>query len=1094
MNQAFNDFLSSVGGGLSGDGGPNMKNYQHASKLYVEGGYARAPKFNHLYFVAFNINDGVVRDRSWLQNGYNTVGLLVKSTSLPKFKITSEQLNQYNRKTQVQTKLTYEPVTMEFHDDNSEITNGLWKNYYRYYYTDSIYGGKDDTVAPTPSQVSLGKKLFGGLLSPGRKRIKARENNIFPDAYTDNKYKKHNYPYGLDNFQTVPFFKSIDIFVLHQQKFTQITLINPKITSWDHDDVGQSDSTKLMRSKMSLVYENVLYNDGRIGKGSKSGVFAEAFYDTSPSPLSIAGKGSKSLFGPGGLIGGVEDVFGENGSLAQGDYLAAALQAATLIKNAGQITEQQLSAEGYSMLGAAVGIAVSSRNGEIAQNLENYFSNGIGVYTNQYSKNNLEDIPTTPNALTPDQYRKFILDQEAAAYAQEVADTRARQAQQERELAQRTNAELDALTEQKNAIGTQISNNLKVAEKALNTINEWNEKIVDPTDTNLLYSSPVYIAARALGDSESVALGKAKADAVTANEGAIAIIESANRQKESVYAINKLLVANQESLTQQAQLIKDYGPDYAAKISRDSLDYIQKYGAVVAQENTLDTSALPNPFLDHEIATKTYLAALNSGRISSVSQAAADLQTSENLVKVERQAAVSQAIGKITENYGNLTLDKAQTNVEIAVLLAEQSRIDGERTELTDRYRAWQVDQTLGNIVEDAKYVGLKNIEDIEKLVIEKALFQKAASNLFTEKKLLQAEYADKVGAYPDTASAREFFLGLAKKYDPTNPDAGLITKQDFIDKYSGASYIDPESGNTYKWTEDQAVLKYYAAGEKAPALYEKAIASFDIAISKVNNTIVLNSFELSNIKGQIGDAYVTLLKSKSATGDEYTNLTTSIENKIIDLGKTQEKITASELLSQRMVIVNTELASAQAVVVKELAYNKNPDKPYVVMVDTRSAEQIQSDSKPAATSESKSFMAKTTISMEVSVQQAILTLQQQLGTTNIYGLTIEKQETFDDIGRRIYTATATGVAVPIPTDLVTTVRVTYKNQFGDIVTDNRYYSGSTYLSQSQAAAATLAEFKSIKNTKVLGLAVGTRNNNTSSTNTNGKRYTANKS
>jgi hypothetical protein len=213
-----------------------------------------------------------------------------------------------------------------------------------------------------------------------------------------------------------------------------------------------------------------------------------------------------------------------------------------------------------------------------------------------------------------------------------------------------------------------------------------------------------------------------------------------------------------------------------------------------------------------------------------------------------------------------------------------------------------------------------------------------------------------------------------------------------------------------------------------------------------------------------------------------------AIENKIIDLRKTQEKITASELLSQRMVIVNTELASAQAVVLKELAYNKNPDNPYVVMVDARSAEQILSDSKPAATSESKSSMVKTTISMEASEQQAILALRQKLGTTNIYGLTIKKQETFDDIGRRIYIATATGVAVPIPTDLMTVVKVTYKNQLGDIITDTRAYSGSTYLSQSQAAAATLAEFKSIKNTKVLGLAVVTRNTNTSSTNTNGIR------
>lgn len=400
MSNAFNNFLSSVGEGLAGEGSPNMKNYTHATKLYVEGSYARAPKVNHLYFVAFNINDGVIRDPSWRESGVREVGLLVKSATLPRFKIKTEEMNQYNRKTQIQTKLTYEPVTMEFHDDNSEITNGLWKNYYKYYYTDSIYGGKDDTVSPSPSKVSLGEKLFGGLRRPGSKIIKQRETSIVPDAFSNNKYGSTTYPYGLDNLQTVSFFKSIDIFVLHQQKFTQMTLVNPKITSWDHDEVGQSDNTKFMRNKMSVVFESVLYNDGKIGKGSNSGVFAEAFYDTEQSPLSISGKGAKSLFGVGGTLAGVEEIFGAGGSIDQGNYWQAILQAATLSKNYDKISTEQAESEGYSMLSTSLGIAVASKQGEVQKNLSSYYANGgFGIYTNQYSKNNLEEIPAVPVVL-----------------------------------------------------------------------------------------------------------------------------------------------------------------------------------------------------------------------------------------------------------------------------------------------------------------------------------------------------------------------------------------------------------------------------------------------------------------------------------------------------------------------------------------------------------------------------------------------------------------------------------------------------------------------------------------------------------------------
>lgn len=264
MSTAFTNFLSNNGKGT------NFKSYAHASGLYVDGNFARAPKLGFLYFVSFNITPGVVIDPQWLSaDGIYDAGMLVKKIDMPKFKITTETINQYNRKTNIQTKLNYEPVSIEFHDDNSEITNGLWKNYYKYYYVDSNYGDVE-----------------GGI-----------------HAYDDTKYNPEGKFYGLNNFQEDPFFDSIDIFVLHQGRFTQIRLVNPMVSSWEHDTVDQSIGNKVLQNKMSVVYEDVLYYQGAIVDGSAPGRFASKYYDNEPSPLQVGynpnpQQAPEQVFGP----------------------------------------------------------------------------------------------------------------------------------------------------------------------------------------------------------------------------------------------------------------------------------------------------------------------------------------------------------------------------------------------------------------------------------------------------------------------------------------------------------------------------------------------------------------------------------------------------------------------------------------------------------------------------------------------------------------------------------------------------------------------------------------------------------------------------
>jgi hypothetical protein len=139
---SINNYLSSSA--PDNDNGRDIfHDYRHASRLYVEDLQARAPKYGFLYYVNFVINRSAT-----LSDINQNVGMFVRRIDLPRFSVKTETMNQYNRKTVVQTKLEYSPINMDFHDDNSDITNSLWINYYRNSFADSRYE-ENDTDVPT---------------------------------------------------------------------------------------------------------------------------------------------------------------------------------------------------------------------------------------------------------------------------------------------------------------------------------------------------------------------------------------------------------------------------------------------------------------------------------------------------------------------------------------------------------------------------------------------------------------------------------------------------------------------------------------------------------------------------------------------------------------------------------------------------------------------------------------------------------------------------------------------------------------------------------------------------------------------------------
>ena len=138
MANAFVNFLSAA---VNASG--NLRDYQHASRLYVNNFYDLAPKAGWIYYVVMNINPAIaaaITDptlaaefQTWYARYNGSVGLLAKQVDLPKFTVETETLNQYNKKTIIQKRINYNPISITFHDDMANATTNLWKSYYQYY-------------------------------------------------------------------------------------------------------------------------------------------------------------------------------------------------------------------------------------------------------------------------------------------------------------------------------------------------------------------------------------------------------------------------------------------------------------------------------------------------------------------------------------------------------------------------------------------------------------------------------------------------------------------------------------------------------------------------------------------------------------------------------------------------------------------------------------------------------------------------------------------------------------------------------------------------------------------------------------------------
>jgi hypothetical protein len=252
----------------------NVRDYQHAARTFIDGLYRLSPKLNNLFHVFIDVNQQIANID---QTSQIETGMMAKQVQLPKFTVATKTHNAYNRKTIQQEKVTYDPVTITFHDDSADVVRKFWYNYYSYYYRDSDY------------QI---------------------ENFKDDSKYKQRQQQNWGYSPKTDLAGNIPFITNIRIYSLHQKRFSSYTLIRPMISIFQHGQHSVGEYEPLEHT-MTVNYESVLYETGPVSNGTVLG-FSEIHYDQTSSPLRNLG----SLIGAGGsILNSIEN--GDLGSTVQ---------------------------------------------------------------------------------------------------------------------------------------------------------------------------------------------------------------------------------------------------------------------------------------------------------------------------------------------------------------------------------------------------------------------------------------------------------------------------------------------------------------------------------------------------------------------------------------------------------------------------------------------------------------------------------------------------------------------------------------------------------------------------------------------------------
>lgn len=262
-----------------------VKDFKHAQRMFGDNNFALAPKHGALFHVNIELNPNL----DYQTNEQKVeLGMLAKNVTLPSFNYDTEQLHAYNRKVNIQTKVNYTPITIEFHDDTSNVVKQFHELYLRHYYKDMEHNNPE--YDPTYA-------VYGNRTSDQW-------------GYTQNKDAEGE------------FIRRIHVYSMSQKQFTHYVIENPMIQSFNHGTHNYAGENFLSNS-MVVMPEQIRYIGEGIVTTDQVRGFGTIHYDTTPSPLQSLG-GRDTIIGKGGLFNSISGI---GDQIQSGNFLGAALNA-----------------------------------------------------------------------------------------------------------------------------------------------------------------------------------------------------------------------------------------------------------------------------------------------------------------------------------------------------------------------------------------------------------------------------------------------------------------------------------------------------------------------------------------------------------------------------------------------------------------------------------------------------------------------------------------------------------------------------------------------------------------------------------------------
>ena len=223
---------------LGGTRPVRLKDTTHAARRFSldRESYTEVPRPKFLFWVQFFGNGfsdrggDKLRIREQSRRWAEGISFLVKYIDKPKITPTVEEIHQYNKRRLIHTGLTYDPVSIRFHDSVSDGALHFWQDYFQWYFAD---GRGKDTNSWLYDQTNPDMRGDDWGFSP---------NDAYSSSFTNN------------------FLTEMKLWQFWGGYYTAMSFVNPKIITFDHDANDYSEGAIGSEITLQMRYEGVVYH------------------------------------------------------------------------------------------------------------------------------------------------------------------------------------------------------------------------------------------------------------------------------------------------------------------------------------------------------------------------------------------------------------------------------------------------------------------------------------------------------------------------------------------------------------------------------------------------------------------------------------------------------------------------------------------------------------------------------------------------------------------------------------------------------------------------------------------------------------------